>query len=321
MNTAAMHKIPVLVICGPTGSGKSTMALDLAQHTPLEILSADSRQVYRMMDIGTAKASKTEQTQVRHHMIDLIDPDQEFSVANFVDLARPLLEQIHQRGNLPCVVGGTGLYIRALLGGLAALPTGDPLLRQSLHQREIEQGRGTIHRELQNLDPESAAVIHPNNLIRTVRALEVCLLTGRRFSAIKAEHNFVEDSYRVLSVAPDYPRQILYQRIDARARQMLEAGLIDEVKLLVTRYGSNLKALQTLGYREVLRFLTGDYDAQQLGAEIQLRTRQYAKKQLTWFRNDPHIFWVDSTHRSDRVRKYIDHLICHQRSGHGQITI
>jgi tRNA dimethylallyltransferase len=321
MNTAAMHKIPVLVICGPTGSGKSTMALELAQHTPLEILSADSRQVYRMMDIGTAKASKTEQTQVPHHMIDLIDPDQEFSVATFVDLARPLLEQIHQRGNLPCVVGGTGLYIRALLGGLAALPTGDPLLRQSLHQREIEQGPGAIHRELQQLDPELAAVIHPNNLIRTVRALEVCLLTGRKFSALKAEHNFVEDSYRVLSVAPDYPRQILYQRIDVRARQMLEAGLIDEVKMLVRRYGSDLKALQTLGYREVLRFLAGDYDAEQLGAEIQLRTRQYAKKQLTWFRKDPDIFWVDSTHRSDRVRKYIDHLICHQRSGHGQITI
>jgi tRNA dimethylallyltransferase len=311
MNTDISHTIPVLVICGPTGSGKSAMAMELAQHTPLEIVSADSRQVYRMMDVGTAKATKTEQAQVPHHMIDLINPDQEFSVAAFVDLARPILEQIHQRGKLPCVVGGTGLYIRALLGGLAQLPTGDPVLRQSLHQREHEQGSGTLHRELQQLDPESAAAIHPNNLIRTVRALEVCLLTGQKFSTIKAEHNFVEGSYRVLTLAPDYPRRILYQRIDVRTLQMLEAGLVDEVKMLAERFGSNLKALQTLGYREALRFLAGDYDAEQLCAEIQLRTRQYAKKQLTWFRKDPDIFWVDSTHRSDRVRKYIDHLICH----------
>ncbi len=311
MNTAAMHNIPVLVVCGPTGSGKSAMGMELAQHIPLEILSADSRQVYRMMDIGTAKASITEQAQVPHHMIDLIDPDQDFSVAAFVEMARPLIEQIHQRGKLACIVGGTGLYIKALLGGLAALPSGDPLLRQRLHERESTQGSGTLHRELQQLDPQSAAAIHPNNLIRTVRALEVCLLTGQKFSAIKAKHNFIESPYNVLSIAPDYSRQILYQRIDARVRQMLDMGLIDEVQMLVARYGSDLKALQTLGYREILRFFAGDYNVEQLCAEIQLRTRQYAKKQLTWFRKDPEIFWVDSTHRSDKVRKYIDHLICH----------
>lgn len=311
MNSATSHKIPVLVICGPTGSGKSTLAIELAQHTPLEIVSADSRQVYRMMDIGTAKASRTEQAQVPHHMIDLINPDQEFSVAAFVDLARPLIKQIYQRGNLPCVVGGTGLYIRALLGGLAELPTGDSLLRHRLHQREDEQGSGTLHRELQLLDPQSAAAIHPNNLIRTVRALEVCLLTGQKFSVIKAEHNFIESPYRVLTLAPAYPRQILYQRIDMRVCAMLKAGLVAEVKMLVERYGSDLKALQTLGYREVLRYLTGDYDAEQLCAEIQLRTRQYAKKQLTWFRKEPDIIWVDSTCNSDKVTEYIDHLIYH----------
>ncbi|MFO7812676.1 MAG: tRNA (adenosine(37)-N6)-dimethylallyltransferase MiaA [Pelovirga sp.] len=321
MSTKKLYKIPLLVICGPTGSGKSAMALELAQHTPLEIVSADSRQVYRLLDIGTAKASKAEQEQVPHHMIDLIDPDQEFSVAAYVDLARPLIEQIYQRGNLPCLVGGTGLYIKALLGGLARLPSGDPQLRRRLHQREEEQGSGILHCELQKLDPESAAVIHPNNLIRTVRALEVCLLSGKKFSTIKAEHHFVEEAYRVVTLAPDYPRQTLYQRIDERTRQMLEAGLVDEVRNLVERYGEDLKALQTLGYREVLHFLSGHYNADQLCEEIQLRTRQYAKKQLTWFRKEPDIFWVDSTNRSDRVIKYIDHLICHQRSGHGQITI
>ena len=310
MNTSTPRKIPVLVICGPTGSGKSTLAIELAQHTPLEIISADSRQVYRSMDIGTAKASEAEQAQVPHHMIDLIDPDQEFSVAAFVTLARPLIKQIHERGHLPCVVGGTGLYIRALLGGLADLPTGDSLLRHKLHQRENERGSGTLHRELQHLDPESAAAIHPNNLIRTVRALEVCLVTGRKFSAIKAQHNFVGTPYRVITLAPAYPRQILYQRIDLRTCAMLKAGLVEEVKMLAERYGSDLKALQTLGYRETLRFLVGDYDAEQLRTEIQLRTRQYAKKQLTWFRKEPDTIWVDSTCNSDKVRKYIDHLIC-----------
>ncbi|HMB15330.1 MAG TPA: tRNA (adenosine(37)-N6)-dimethylallyltransferase MiaA [Pelovirga sp.] len=309
MITDSLHKIPLLVICGPTGSGKSAMALELAQQIPLEIVCADSRQIYRMMDIGTAKASPAEQTQVLHHMIDLIDPDQEFSVAAYVDLARPLIEQIYQRGKLPCIVGGTGLYIKALLGGLAQLPSADPLLRQRLHQREQEQGKGTLHRELQHLDPQSAAVIHPHNLIRTVRALEVCLLSGRQFSAINADHNFVEEDYRVAMLAPDYPRQILYQRIDERTREMLEAGLVDEVKILVERYGCDVKALQTLGYREVLQFLGGGCNAEQLGAEIQLRTRQYAKKQLTWFRKDPDIFWVDSTDRSDRVMKYIENTL------------
>lgn len=312
MKAARSHKIPVLVICGPTGSGKSALAIELAQLLPLEIISADSRQVYRFMDIGTAKASKAEQVQVPHHMIDLIDPDQEFSVAAFVDLARPLINQIFERGKLPCVVGGTGLYIKALLGGLAAeLPTADPLLRHRLYQREEELGSGTLHLQLQQLDPQSAAVIHPNNLIRTVRALEVCLLTGQMFSAIKAQHNFVESPYRVLTLAPVYPRQTLYQRIDMRTCDMLKAGLVAEVKLLAARYGRDLKALQTLGYREVLRYLEADCDAEQLCAEIQLRTRQYAKKQLTWFRKDPDIIWVDSTCNSDKVMKYIDHLISH----------
>ncbi len=311
MKKKPVEKIPLLVICGPTGSGKSSLALDLAQRHPLEIVSADSRQIYRMMDIGTAKPSVAEQALVPHHMIDLIDPDQEFSVAAFVDQARPLIEQIHQRGRLPCVVGGTGLYIRALLGGLADLPTGDETLRKNLHTRELEQGSGTLHRELQQLDPEAAVAIHPNNLIRTVRALEVCLLTGHKFSAIKARHDFIDCSYRVVKIAYDYPREVLYRRIDLRTGKMLEAGLVAEVEMLVRRYGSDLKALQTLGYREVLEHLAGEYDAGTMCARIQTKTRQYAKKQLTWFRKEPDMIWVDSNHKSDRVSGYIDHLICH----------
>ncbi len=311
MKKKSAVKIPLLVICGATGSGKSALALELAQHRPLEIVSADSRQIYRMMDIGTAKPAAAEQKLVPHHMIDLIDPDQEFSVAAFVDQAQPLIEQIHQRGRLPCIVGGTGLYIRALLGGLADLPTADPELRERLHTREEAQGRGTLHRELQQLDPDAAAAIHPNNLIRTVRALEVCVLTGRKFSAIKAGHDFVDCCYHVVKLAYDYPRDVLYRRIDLRTQKMLEVGLVAEVEMLVHRYGCDLKALQTLGYREVVDYLAGKYDAETMCARIQMKTRQYAKKQLTWFRKEPDMIWVDSTHKSDRVWKYIDHLICH----------
>lgn len=304
-------KIPLLVICGPTGSGKSELALTLAQDHPLEIVSADSRQVYRMMDIGTAKATSAEQAAVPHHLIDLIDPDQTFSVAEYVATARPLIAAIHARGKLPCVVGGTGLYVRALLGGLAPLPTGDDALRQTLHQREIDRGAGTLHQELERIDPQAAREIHPHNVIRLVRALEVCRLTGQKFSEIKATHDFVDHTYQVVKLAPLYPREQLYQRINARTEQMLSAGLVDEVQALIKRYSSDLKSLQTLGYREVVRYLRDETDADQMCSDIQKFTRQYAKKQLTWFRKEPELIWVDSRAKSDTVSLYIDHLNFH----------
>lgn len=304
-------KIPLLVICGPTGSGKSALALSLASDYPIEIVCADSRQVYRMMDIGTAKATIAEQAELPHHMIDLIDPDQEYSVAEYVATARPLIADIHARGKLPCVVGGTGLYIRALLGGLAPLPTGDESLRQSLHQWEIDQGAGTLHQELERIDSQAAREIHPHNIVRIVRALEVCRLTGRKFSEIKATHDFVDHTYQVVKLAPFHPRERLYQCINARTDQMLAEGLVDEVQAVIKRYSSDLKSLQTLGYREVVRYLRQEIDAQQMRADIQKFTRQYAKKQLTWFRKEPELIWVDSRAKSDTVNISIDHLKFH----------
>jgi len=276
----SQNQLPLLVICGPTAAGKTAWAVALAKRYPLEIISADSRQVYRQMDIGTAKATAAEQAQLPHHMIDLIEPDEEFSVADFVDQARPRIEKIHQSGKLPCVVGGTGLYIRALLGGLAPVPAADEALRAELHQREISSGAGTLHQELQKVDPLSATAIHPNNLLRLVRALEVYHLTGQRLSALQAGHRFAEQPYRVLKLAPQLERQALYRKIDRRAGQMLEEGLIAETEGLVARYSADLKALQTLGYREVLDFLAGALDAAQLLDKIARHTRQYAKRQL-----------------------------------------
>lgn len=301
-------KIPLLVICGPTASGKTAWALQLAQRYPLEIISADSRQVYRQMDIGTAKASAEEQAQVPHHLIDVIDPDQEFSVSGFVDQANLLIKQIYAAGKLPCVVGGTGLYIRALLGGLAPLPPADEALRQRLHQLEVARGAGTLHRQLQQCDPLLAETVHPNNLIKIVRALEVCQLTGRQMSALQAEHQFADQPYRSLQLAPQQERQELYRRIDLRAGVMLQSGLIEETQCLVKRYSVDLRALQTLGYREVVAHLSGQLNEVELVEKIATRTRQYAKRQLTWFRKEPEIIWVDSSTESGRVLRSIDNL-------------
>jgi len=303
------NKISVLVICGPTCSGKTGLALSLAESYPLEIISADSRQVYRRMDIGTAKATIQEQAAVPHHMIDLIEPDQEFSVADFVDQSQPLIADIAARNKIPCIVGGTGLYIRALLGGLAELPSSSTELRRQLHQREIDMGSGTLFRELQKVDPASAASIHPHNIIRIVRALEVFTLSGRKLSELKAEHSFSEQLYRVLKLAPDFSRPQLYSRINQRSEQMIASGLVDEVKGLVESYSYDLKALQTLGYREVVRFLKAEISADQMLSDIQKYTRQYAKRQLTWFRKEEDIIWVDSSTKSDKVIQYIDDFL------------
>jgi len=300
------EQLPLLVICGPTGSGKTSLALSLAEKFSLEIISADSRQVYRRMNIGTAKATSSEQKIMPHHLIDLIEPDQEFSVAEFVDRAHPQIHDIIARGKLPCVVGGTGLYIRALLGGLAQLPTGDPKLRLQLHQREKEEGAGTLYRYLQQVDPVAAAEIHPHNLIRIVRALEVYTLSGQKISVLKAEHRFAEQPYRTMKLAPEFPRKELYFRINQRTKQMLDGGLIAEVEELVNDYSVDLKVLRTLGYREVVDYLCGNISAEQMETDIKKHTRQYAKRQLTWFRKESDIIWVDSINESGKIIQSID---------------
>ncbi len=305
----AEGQIPLLVICGPTASGKTGWALQLAEHFPLEIISADSRQVYRQMDIGTAKATAEEQALVKHHLIDLIDPDQKFSVAAFVGLARPLIQDIHQRGKLACVVGGTGLYIRALVSGLAPLPNSVPEVRSRLHRQAEQQGKEALYRQLQQVDPVAAEHIHPHNLVRVVRALEVFQLSGKPISEFQAEHQFAERPYRTLQMAWDHPRELLYQRIEQRTEEMLANGLIEETRALSERYGFALKSLQTLGYREVLKYQKGEYDHEKMLRDIQLYTRHYSKRQLTWFRKQPEIIWVDSSWESGRVLRSIENIL------------
>ncbi len=319
-----MPQIPLLVIQGPTASGKTGWAIRLAERFPLEVVSADSRQVYRRMDIGTAKASPEERAGIPHHMLDLIEPDQSYSVSDYVIAARSVAADIYARGKLACVVGGTGLYIRALVGGLADVPCGEDALRDRYRQREREEGAGTLYADLQRVDPEAASRVHPNNLVKIIRALEVAELTGQKMSDLQRKHSFSDSHFRPLILAPGWPKEVLHQRIAERTRIMLADGLIEETAALVADYGEGLKSLQTLGYREMLGYLRGDTGLDVVSEQIALQTRRYAKRQLTWFRKDLNTIWVDSCQESDRVMQLIDNLIqpqCQEGADDAKITI
>ena len=297
----------LVVICGPTASGKTALTLELGRRLDIEVISADSRQVYRGMDIGTAKPTPAELSQLPHHLVDVVDPGDEFTAANFAEQGRMLAFAIAQRGRLPIVVGGTGLYIRALTEGLVAAPGGDAALRQELLQREQQQGEGALYRLLQERDPDMAGRIHPRNRVRIIRALEVLALTGRRLSEMQDLHAFADRPFVTLKIGLMPDRDELFRRIDRRAEQMLEAGLIVETSALLDRgYSPHLKALQTIGYRECIQYLQGALSLDEALSLVQRATRQYAKRQLTWFRKDASIIWVDSCQESARILPLID---------------
>jgi tRNA dimethylallyltransferase len=299
----------LVVICGPTASGKTALALKLAEHLPVEIISADSRQVYRGMDIGTAKPDRREREKTPHHLIDVIDPDETFSAADFVERGRAAIEQIRLRGRLPLVVGGTGLYIRALLHGLADAPGGDEHLRRELYLLEEREGAGTLYRQLEKIDPSLAARLSPHDHVRIVRALEVFHLAGRRLSDLQREHAGRPSPYRALKIglAPD--RKILYDCIDRRVEIMMASGLPEEVQgLLEQGYSPELKSLQTIGYRETVDYLQGKLTLPEAVSLIQRNSRRYAKRQLTWFGPDKSIIWLDSLAEFAMVLELIDHF-------------
>lgn len=310
---------PLLVICGPTASGKTALAVELARHFPIEVVSADSRQVYRGLDIGTAKATAEERRQVPHHLLDLVEPDEEFSVADFASLAHSAIAAVHERGRLPVLLGGTGLYLRAVTEGLVDAPTGNPALRAELLEREGREGPGTLFRLLREVDPPLAQRIPPGDLTRTVRALEVYRLSGRRLSDFQREHAFAERPYATLKLGLAPPREELYRRIDQRVEWMLEQGLSAEVRGLLERgYDPECKALRTIGYRELIRHLRGEISLTEATALIQRNSRHYAKRQLTWFRRDDAIIWVDSCSESAKLPKLIELFLLRIRSGYGQ---
>ncbi|MBH8598333.1 tRNA (adenosine(37)-N6)-dimethylallyltransferase MiaA [Thermoactinomyces sp. CICC 10523] len=287
-------KQELLVIVGPTAVGKTDLSLTLAKMFDGEIISGDSMQVYKGMDIGTAKASPEEQRAAPHHMIDLIDPDVPFSVQEFQKLARQKIAEIHARGHLPMLVGGTGLYIEAVTHDyeLPHVPE-NPDLREELRNLAESKGNEYLHSRLGEVDPDAAAKLHPNDLRRIIRALEVYEVTGKPFSSLKGKGTSPFDA---LWIGLTMPRELLYERINRRVDQMIEAGLVEEVKRLKERgYHLGLTSMQAIGYKEIISYLNGDITLAEAVDSIKKGTRKYAKRQLSWFRRLKEIHWFDVT--------------------------
>jgi tRNA dimethylallyltransferase len=284
----------IIIICGPTASGKSELAVRLARERDGEIVNADSLQIYRGMDIGTAKPTMAQRGGVPHHLIDVVDPDQPFSAADFAVAANQAIDGIVSRGKLPIVVGGTGLYIRALLHGLVESPAGDGAIRQELQAEAREKGNRAMQEQLCMVDPELGQRIHPNNMVRIIRALEVYRLTGIPLSRFQQEHGFSGQHYQTLQIGIRVDRRELYARIDARVDRMFADGLLEEVQgLLAQGYGADLKAMKSIGYKEAAAFLAGEYSRGETARLIKRNTRHYAKRQLTWFNSVPEIIWLE----------------------------
>ena len=285
----------VAILVGPTGVGKSRVALELAERVPVEIVSADSRQIYRYLDIGTDKPSRSALQQVPHHFIDILDPDEEYNAGLFSRDARRVIDDIFARRGVPLVAGGSGLYVRALVDGFHDVEVREAGVKKALQERARREGTPRLHAELAAVDPEAAARLHPNDTQRVVRALEVYTLTGRPFSELNRRTN-VPASFEPVFVGLLRERGELYARIEARVDKMVERGLVAEVQRLQEMgYGPDLNALQTVGYQEVFRYLAGELIESEMGVEIKKNTRRYAKRQLTWFRRDPRIEWLDLT--------------------------
>jgi tRNA dimethylallyltransferase len=281
---------PLLVIAGPTGSGKSALALSLALQFGGEIISCDSVAVYREFEIGTAKPSPEERRRIPHHLIDVVAPDAWFTAGDYARRARASAAAITGRGRLPIVCGGTGLYLRAMLDGLFAGPERDEDLRQRLRHRRRPAALWSL---LRRLDPESALRIHPNDEPKLIRAIEVCAAAARPMSQLLRHGRDAIQGYRTLRIGLTPARAALYERINLRCVQMFERGLVEETRLLLARYGPEVFAMRSLGYRQAANHLRGETSLAQAVAAAQQGHRNYAKRQLTWFRRDPDMLWLE----------------------------
>ena len=282
----------LVVILGPTASGKTSLSLHLAERMRGEVVSCDSVAVYREFDIGTAKPSVDERRRVPHHLLDIAAPDKVVTAGDYSRAARRAIQEINSRGYMPIVVGGTGLYLRALLEGLFAGPPRSEQLRARLREGASERGAEYLHKLLRRLDPVAARAIHANDVPKVIRALEVSLTSRRPMTDLWGQGRDPLHGFRVLRLGLNPEREALYQRINARAREMFSRGLVEESRTLRERYSGAARPLSSLGYKQALEYLDGALSLEQAIAAAQQGHRNFAKRQMTWFRREPDVHWI-----------------------------
>ena len=304
-------KKPMIILTGPTAVGKTDLSIQLAKAINGEIISADSMQVYRHMDIGSAKVTPEEMDGVPHHLIDVLEPEEEFNVVVFQKLAKEALTGIYEREHIPIIVGGTGFYIQALLYDIDFTENdGDTAIRRELEKLAQTQGAGCLHQMLQAIDPESAAAIHQNNVKRVIRAIEFYRQTGKKISLHNEQEREKQSPYQFLYYVLDTDRKILYERIDRRVDLMMEHGLVDEVKHLAdmgcTR---DMVSMQGLGYKEILDYLSGEIPLEEAVYILKRDTRHFAKRQITWFKRERDVRWLELEQFQNDRKKVLEHIL------------
>jgi tRNA dimethylallyltransferase len=301
---------PLVAVIGPTGSGKSDLAIRIAAETQGEVINCDSLQIYRHFDVGTAKTMPAERGGVPHHLIDIIEPDEIFTAGEYARRATDTLREISARNHLPVVAGGTGFYLRALLDGLFPGPTRDDDLRARLTLRQTRRP-GSLHNLLRRFDPNAAARIHANDVPKVIRALEVCLLSRRPMTNLFAEGRRALEGYRTLKIGISPDREMLYERLDARCAAMFRGGLIDEVKrILAMGYPEQAKPFESHGYKQMLQMLHGELTEKEALFYAQRNTRRYAKRQVTWFRQERGVEWLRGFGQDESVQEAALKLAC-----------
>jgi len=289
--TAASQPL-LLVLLGPTGSGKTALSLAMAERFRGEIVNCDSVAMYRDFEIGTAKPTPEERGRAPHHLLDFVAPDGYITAGDYARRAREVLNQIAARGTLPIVVGGTGLYLRALLEGLFPGPQRSEELRERLREQAGRKGPGYLHRLLSRLDAQAAVKIHPNDAPKLIRAIEVCLASRQRMTAMWQQGRDPLQGFRILRIGLNPERNALYERINARAAHMFKAGLVEETRRLLEKYGESAGPLKSLGYKQAVQLLRGEVDTATALSAAQQAHRNYAKRQMTWFRSEPEVAWL-----------------------------
>lgn len=299
----------LVVVLGPTASGKTALSLRIAESFAGEIVNCDSVAVYRDLDIGTAKPTAAERAQVPHHLFDYLDPPQEVTAGEYARQARDVLREIAGRNRLPVVVGGTGLYLRALVEGLFAGPQRSEDLRERLRQRASSRDSEYLHRMLERLDREAAERVHANDVAKLIRAIEVCLASRQKISHLWRQGRDRLRGFRILRLGLDPDRAALYERINRRAQRMFASGLVEETAKLLEKYGETARPLGSLGYKQATQFLRGEASRDEALRAAQQAHRNYAKRQMTWFRREPDVNWLPGFGDNDRIQNQASDLV------------